>query len=111
MQGGKILLMNVIKVAGDSSKPNMVEIDTAFNIGDKFKMEYDWCSRHQALNGYIPKWHKDIAEFEVVDIVCNMLINPNEVWLRLKSKDENFRKRCGGEFDAPEYQVWERKIA
>ena len=105
-------MMNVIKVAGDSSKPDTVEMDTAFKIGDKFEMEYDWCSKHKAMNGYINNWHKDTAEFEVVDIVCNMLINPHEIWVRLKSKDENFTKRCGSkEFDAPEYQILERKAA
>lgn len=104
-------MMNVIKVAGDSSKPDTVEMDTAFSIGDKFKMEYDWCSRYPAINGYIPIWHKDTAEFEVVDIVCNMLINPHEVWVRLRSCDETFIKRCGREFDAPEKQILERKAA
>ncbi|MDO5587187.1 MAG: hypothetical protein Q4G53_08895 [Clostridia bacterium] len=104
------MLINVIKIAGDSSKPNMVEMDTAFNIGDKFKMEYDWCRRKQAMNGYTAEWHKDIAVFEVVDIVCNMLVKPYSVWLRLRSWDENFTKRCGcEEFDVPEYQVLERK--
>lgn len=106
------MLMNVIKVAGDSSKPDKVEMDTAFSIGDKFRMEYDWCKRYQGMNGYIPSWHKDTAEFEVVDIVCNMLINPHEVWVRLRSCDENFTKRCGSkEFDAPEKQVVERMAA
>ena len=76
------MLINVIKVAGDSSKPNMVEMNTAFNIGDKIKMEYDWCRRVQCMNGYMPHWYKAVAEFEVVNIVCNMLINPPEVWVR-----------------------------
>lgn len=104
------MLMNVIKCVGNSTKPVMVEMDTEFKIGDKFKMEYDWCKRQQGMNGYIAEWHKDVAQFEVVDIVCNMVVNPHEVWLRLHSLDEKFRKRCGGEFDAPEYQVLKRKI-
>ena len=33
--------MNVIKVAGDSSKPDKMEMDTTLSIGDKFRMEYD----------------------------------------------------------------------
>lgn len=41
--------MNVIKVAGDSSKPDKVEMDTALSIGDKFRMEYDWCNRYQGM--------------------------------------------------------------
>ena len=50
--------------------------------------------------------------FEVVDIVCNMVINPHEVWVRLRSCDEDFTKRCGSkEFDAPEKQVLERMAA
>lgn len=105
------MLMNVIKVAGDSSKPNKVEMDTMFNIGDKIKMEYDWCKRVQCVNGYVPHWYKDVAEFEVVNIVCNMLINPPEIWIRLRSNDKDFIKRCGREFDAPEYQILERKIS
>lgn len=105
-------MMNVIKVAGDSSKPDKVEMDTTLSIGDKFRMEYDWCNRYQGMNGSIPYWHIDTAEFEVVDIVCNMLINPHEVWVRLRSCDEDFTKRCGSkEFDAPEKQVLERMAA
>ena len=75
-------------------------------------MEYDWCKRIQCMNGYKPEWYKDVAEFTVVDMVCNMLVYPSEVWLLLGSEDEMFRKRCGSEeFDAPEKQVLERMAA
>ena len=106
------MLLKVLKGARDTWKPEEVEMDTAFNIGDKFKMEYDWCKRIQCMNGYKPEWYKDVAEFTVVDMVCNMLVYPSEVWLRLGSEDEMFRKRCGSEeFDAPEKQVLERMAA
>lgn len=105
------MLVNVIKAAGDLTKPNKVEMNTEFNIGDKFKMEYDWCKRVQCVNGYIPHWHKDVAEFEVVNIVCNMLINPPEIWVRLRSCNKEFIKRCGREFDAPEHRILQRKVA
>ena len=39
------MLLKVLKGARDTWKPDEVEMDTAFNIGDKFKMEYDWCKR------------------------------------------------------------------
>ena len=72
-------------------------------------MEYDWCKRIHCMNGYKPEWYKGIAEFTVVDIVCNMLINPSSIWVRLHSDDELFKKRCGGgDFDAPEDKVLER---
>lgn len=103
------MLLKVLKGARDTGKPDMEEMETAFNIGDKFKMEYDWCDKIQCINGYRPNWHKDVAEFKVVDMVCNMLVYPSEVWLRLGSDDELFKKRCGSEeFDAPEKQVIER---
>ena len=106
------LLMKVLKRADKASIPDMVEFDSAFKVGDKFTMEYDWCRRIPCMNGYKPEWHKDIAEITVVDMVCNMLINPNEVWLRLSSDNETFRKKCGSEaFDAPEKQVLERMAA
>lgn len=104
--------MKVLKGARDTWKPDEVEMDAAFSVGEKFKMEYDWCIRIPCMNGYRPEWHKGIAEFTVVDMVCNMLINPNEVWVRLSSDDETFQKRCGSEeFDAPEKQVLERMVA
>lgn len=103
------MLMKVLKSKGDITNPDMVDFESAFKIGDKFEMEYDWCKRIPCMNGYKPEWYKGIAEFTVVDMVCNMLINPNEVWLRLSSVDETFQKRCGSEeFDAPEKQVLER---
>ena len=106
------MLLKVLKSVNASDKPEIVEITTAFKIGDTFKMEYDWCKRKQAMNGYILEWHKDIAEFKVKDMVCNMLINPHEVWIRLTSDDELFNRRCGlGTFDAPEKQILERKVA
>ena len=101
--------LKVIKAVGDTSKPDTVEADTSLKIGDSFEMEYDWCTKIPCINGYKPIWHKDIAEFTVVDIVCNMLINPSSVWVRLKSVDELFQKRCGaGCFDVPEDKVLER---
>ena len=106
------MLMKVLKSVAASDKPEIVEITTAFNIGDTFKMEYDWCKRKPAMNGYIMEWHKDTAVFKVADIVCNMIINPHEVWLRLTSDDESFIHRCGRiVFDAPEKQILERKVA
>ena len=106
------MLMKVLKGAGDSRKPDEVDMDTTLFVGSKFKMEYDWCTRIPCIGGYRLDWHKDIAKFEVVDIVCNMLIYPVEVWVRLNSNDEEFIKRCGSsEFDAPEKQILERKIA
>lgn len=92
----------------DAKKPDIIEVETAFNKGDKFEMEYDWCTKVECIVGHEKIWHKDIAEFEVVDIFCNMLINPSSVWLRLKSDDKLFQKRCGGCFDVPEEQVLER---
>ena len=107
------MTVKVLRRAGDISKPATIEMDTALNIGDRFEMEYDWCTQKECMNGYKAIWHKDIAEFRVVDIICNMLINPSSLWLRLDSDDETFQKRCGGgSFDAPEEQVLERiKIA
>ena len=61
------------------------------------------------MNGYKPDWYKDIAEFTVVDIVCNMLYKPASVWVRLRSADELFNKRCGsGDFDVEESMVLKR---
>ena len=44
------------------------------------------------MNGYKPDWYKDIAEFIIVDIVCNMLVNPSSIWVRLHCEDETFKK-------------------
>lgn len=106
------MLMKVLKSVNASNKPDTIELESAFNVGDTFKMEYDWCKRYPAMNGYTLEWHKDVAVFKVKDMVCNMLINPHEVWIRLTSDDELFKRRCGrGVFDAPEKQILERKIA
>ena len=106
------MLMKVLKSVNASDKLEIIEIESAFNIGDTFKMEYDWCKRKPAMNGYLLEWHKDTAVFKVEDIVCNMVINPHEVWLRLTSDDESFMHRCGqGGFDAPEKQILQRKVA
>ncbi|MCR4719342.1 MAG: hypothetical protein K5768_06910 [Firmicutes bacterium] len=106
------MIVRVIKREGDTSKPDNIETDTAFAIGDRFEMEYDWCTKMQCMNGYRPIWHKAVAEFVVEDIVCNMLINPSSIWVRLKSDDKVFQKRCGsGSFDVPEKQVLKRTSA
>ena len=103
------MLIKVLKRNGDTLSPDEIEMETALNIGDKFLMEYDWCKRIPCMNGYKPDWYKDVAEFTVVDIVCNMLINPSSVWVRLHSDDELFNKRCGmGDFDVEENKVLER---
>lgn len=106
------MLMKVLKSANASNKPDTIELESAFNVGDTFKMEYDWCKRYPVMNGYKLEWHKDIAVFKVEDMVCNMLFNPHEIWIRLTSDDELFNHRCGrGVFDAPEKQILERRIA
>ena len=106
------MLIKVFKSVDASDKPDTIELESAFKIGDTFKMEYDWCKRKPAMNGYIMEWHKDTAVFKVEDIVCNKVINPHEVWIRLTSDDELFNHRCGiGVFDAPEKQILERKVA
>ena len=103
------MLIKVLKRNGDTSSPDKIEMETALHIGDKFLMEYDWCKRIPCMNGYKPDWYKDVAEFTVVDIVCNMLVNPSSVWVRLHSDDELFNKRCGiGDFDVEENKVLER---
>ncbi len=108
----KYMLMKVIKNCSDTISPDMAEVETALKIGDKFKMEYDWCDKKPSICGEIQSWHKDVGEFTVVDIVCNMIIKPSEVWVRLAANDEKFTKRCGSkEFDAPEEQILERLVA
>ncbi|MBS7297618.1 MAG: hypothetical protein KIG65_00895 [Eubacteriales bacterium] len=102
------MLIKVLKRSGDASNPNEIEMETVLHIGDKFLMAYDWCKRIPCINGYKPDWYKGIAEFTVVDIVCNMLYKPESVWIRLHSDDELFNKRCGsGDFDVEEDKVLE----
>ncbi len=104
--------MKVLKSVTASNKLESIELESAFNVGDTFSMEYDWCKRYPAMNGYTLEWHKDVAVFRVEDMVCNMLINPHEVWIRLTSDDELFKHRCGQRgFDAPEKQILERKVS
>lgn len=106
------MLIKVIKNCGDTTLPDMVEMETTLKIGDKFKMKYDWCDKRSAMCGELKNWHMDVGEFTVVDIVCNMLIKPHSVWVRLFANDELFTKRCGSkEFDTSEQQVLERLVA
>ncbi len=106
------MLIKVLKRSGDTTKPDMIDMETTLKVGDKFKMEYDWCKRYPAMCGELREWYKDVCEFEVVDIVCNMLVNPHSVWIRLSTDDETFAKRCGGEeFDIVEEQALKRMVA
>lgn len=77
------MLIRVLKRNGDTSSPDEIEMETVLHIGDKFLMEYDWCKRIPCMNGYKADWYKDVAEFTVVDTVCNMLYKPASVWVRL----------------------------
>ncbi len=106
------MLIKVMKKCGNTALPDLAEVETTLKIGDKFKMEYDWCEKKPAMYGAARIWHKAVGEFTVVDIVCNMLVQPNSVWVRLSANDELFTKRCGSkEFDASEQQVLERLVA
>ena len=99
----------MLKRNGDITSPDEIEVESELHVGDKFLMEYDWCKRIPCMNGYKPDWYKDIAEFTVVDIVCNMLVNPSSIRVRLHCEDEIFKKRCGSkDFDVPEEKVLER---
>ena len=103
------MLIRVLKRNGDISSPDEIEMETVLRIGDGFCMEYDWCKRIPCMNGYRPDWYKDVAEFTVVNVVCNMLCKPESIWVRLHSDDELFKKRCGNsDFDAEEDKVLER---
>lgn len=105
------MLINVIKTEGDISKPDAIEMDTKLKIGDRFTMQYDWCSKICGINGNKVNWHIGTAEFTVSNMVCNMLLFPHEIWVRLHTQDSDFKKRCGcNEFDAPERQVLERVV-
>ena len=46
------MTVKVLRRAGDTSKPATIEVETAFNIGDRFEMEYDWCTQKECMNGY-----------------------------------------------------------
>ncbi len=106
------MYIKVIKNCDDGVSPDMADVDTSLKLGDTFKMEYDWCEKKPAICGEKRSWHKAVGEFTVVDIVCNMIVKPNSVWVRLSANDELFIKRCGSkEFDASEEQVLERRVA
>lgn len=103
------MLMKVWKWTHDTTSSKEVEMQTELRLGQKIYMEYDWCKRIPCMNGYKPEWHKGTAEFTVVDIVCNMLINPCEIWVRLRSDNAEFIKRCEcEEFEASEQQILSR---
>lgn len=40
------MLIKVIKNCGDTTLPDMAEMETTLKIGDKFKMKYDWCEKN-----------------------------------------------------------------
>lgn len=105
------MLIKTLKVVNDDSNPGTVEMDTKFNIGDRITMQYDWCSKTPCINGNKLNWHIGTAEFTVSNMVCNMLLFPHEIWMRLHTKDRDFINRCGcDEFDAPEQQVLKRIV-
>lgn len=103
------MLMKTMKIVGDTSVPDEIERETRLKVGDKFLFEYDWCKKKSCINGYRRVWHKDVAEVEVVDIKCNMLVEPSLVIVFMKTENKTFIERCRcNEFDATEEQVFER---
>lgn len=97
--------MAVLKIQG-SNRPDYVERDTVFKIDQKIAIEYDWAEKENCMNGYRNNWHKDTGIFIVKDIICNMIINPSEIMIKLHSDNETFIKRC----NRKEFYVFENLL-
>lgn len=88
------LNVKVIKNTNDTNKPDTVEINTIFSIGQKIDLKYDLNKKKTICSyGSISTENKtteNIGTFEITDILCNMLVYPHENMIELKSLDEKF---------------------
>lgn len=101
--------VKVIKHVNDSEKPETVEVDSCFSIGEKLTITYDCSTEIRGINGNIKRWSTSTAEVEVIDIVCNMITLPEETWVCLKTEDPLFLELIGERMLAvPEKTLLER---
>lgn len=89
------MLVDVIKHASDVGKPEKVEVDSCFYIGERLKITYDGSTEISGMTGNTKRWNTGTADVKVVDIVCNMVINPAEVWVILEPDDPLFLELIG----------------
>ena len=67
----------------------MAEVDTRFSVGERFRIVYD-LSGTRMPSGIWNMRNQEEMIVEIVEIVCNMLIFPAEVWVLLKTEDPKF---------------------
>ena len=75
------MTVKVLRRAGDTSKPATIEVETTFNIGDRFEMEYDWCTQKECMNGYnlnadVPRLYRRRVPFQNFSGGYNLPLKP-----------------------------------
>lgn len=89
--------VRTMKRAGDSTKPNKVEVPCAFSIGQVVNLEYDlpkkvgYAGYNCSLRSFIPGG-KAVGQFMVTDVIHNLMVFPTMNLLEVQSLCEEFNK-------------------